>query len=105
MEGVKKVNKTKKLMTGVMASFMTVAVAGCSSSSSMPPEPTDTSCRDWDWDEETGTYYCDDYSSSSYGHYFYNGKSYSSKSALNQNKSYLTYKSGIGSGTKGSYGG
>ncbi len=97
-------NKTKKMMAGVFASLMSVSVVGCSSSD-RPPEPTDTSCGDWDWDEETGTYYCDDSSSRSYGHYFYNGNSYSSKSMLNRDSSYISYKSGIGSGSEGSYGG
>ena len=99
-------SKTKKMMAGVMASLVSVTVAGCGSSSSeLPPEPTDSSCRDWDWDEETGTYYCDDSTSRSYGHFFYGGKWYKNKSALSQDSSYTTYKSGIGSGTKGSYGG
>ena len=94
------------MMAGVMASLMSVTVAGCSSSSSeLPAEPNDSSCRDWDWDEETGTYYCDDSSSRSYGHYYYAGKKFLSKSALSQDSSYASYKSGIGSGTKGSYGG
>ncbi|MGM9927876.1 MAG: hypothetical protein ACI35P_07975 [Bacillus sp. (in: firmicutes)] len=94
-------NKTQKMMAGVMASLMTVTVVGCG----RPAEPTDTSCDDWDWDKETGTYYCDDYDSSSHGYYHYGGKNYRTKSALNQDSAYVTYKSGIGSGTKGSYGG
>lgn len=140
-------NKTKKMMSGVVATLMAVSVVGCSNQDEVsddtsinndrPPEPTDVSCSDWDWDDETGTYYCDDRRSSNFGMYYLMGSLFNSKSALrssSQYKSYqqgyrprkddnssgsagytggssssskkdANYKSGIGSGSKGSYGG
>ncbi|KUP05748.1 lipoprotein [Bacillus coahuilensis m2-6] len=98
--------KTTKLMTGVMAA-MTMTIAACGSD--IPPEPEDTDCLDWDWDEETGTYYCDDDDSPYYRSYFYGGRYFKSKSSLKESSSYKSYsnsaKSGIGSGSKGGFGG
>lgn len=125
--------KTKKMMAGVVASFMTASViAGCSSKEEVqvtednrPPEPTDVSCNDWDWDDETGTYYCDDRQSSNFGMYYFMSQMFGSKSMLKANSGFKQYhstykssssssksssssvksKSGIGSGSKGSFGG
>lgn len=95
------------MMAGVITAALVSSLAACGED--LPPEPTGTDCDDWDWDEETGTYYCDDYDSSYGGHYYYGGSYYSSKSKLKSNSSYKSYasqyKSGIGSGTKGGFGG
>lgn len=100
-------NKTKKMMAGVLAAALVTSLAACGQD--RPPKPTGTDCDDWDWDEDTGTYYCDDYNSSHSGGYYHGGRYYSSKQALQSSstyKSYATqYKSGIGSGTKGGFGG
>lgn len=101
-------DKTKKMMAGVVASIMTVSLVGCNDKD-LPPEPTGTDCDDWDWDDETGTYYCDDDRSGYYGGYFYGGRFFKNKSALNNASSYKSYynsyKSGIGSGSRGGFGG
>ncbi|MED4069799.1 hypothetical protein [Priestia endophytica] len=103
--------KTKKMMTGVVASLFTFSMTACSSSDSRPKEPDTDECKDWDWDEETQTYYCDDSSSHRSGYFYYGGRWFSNKSALQQSSGYKSYKnsskfkSGIGSGTKGSFGG
>lgn len=117
--------RTKKMMAGVIATLVTsVTVAGCSSDdevevSERPPEPTDVDCNDWDWDDETGTYYCDDRNSSHFGMYYFMSKMFSSKSSLKASSGYKNYKSnykpsssssvkpksGIGSGSKGFFGG
>ncbi len=93
-------------MSGVVAA-MTVSLAACGSD--LPPEPTGTDCDDWDWDEETGTYYCDDDSSAHYLGYYYAGKLFKNKSSLKKSSAYKSYsksyQSGIGSGTKGGFGG
>lgn len=108
--------KTKKLMTGVSATALTLSLAGCgSSNNSLPPKPTDQSCRDWDWSEEEGVWRCDESRSGYYGAYYYGGRFFNNKAALNSDSSYINYKnsnsfkaaktsSGFGSGTK-SFGG
>lgn len=106
-------NKTKKMMMGVLSATLVTSLAGCGTN--RPAEPTDVYCDDWEWDNDTGTYYCDDYDSSSSGSsgssrsYYHGGKMYSSKSELTSSSSYQSYytnyKSGIGSGTKGGFGG
>lgn len=104
-------SKTKKMMMGVLSATIATSLAGCGSN--RPPEPTDVYCDEWDWDDETGTYYCDDYDSSSSSgstrSYYHGGKMYTSKSELHNSAAYKSYyadyKSGIGSGTKGGFGG
>ncbi|HWO76756.1 MAG TPA: hypothetical protein VNM69_12775 [Bacillus sp. (in: firmicutes)] len=100
--------KTKKLMAGVVASIMTVSMAGCNNDPTYAA-PTGTDCDDWDWDDESGTYYCDDDDSRYYGGYYYGGRYFSKKSDLNNFSSYKSYynnyKSGIGSGSRGGFGG
>lgn len=103
-------DKTKKMMMGVLSATLVTSLAGCGSD--RPPEPTGYDCDDWDWDSETGTYYCDEdtsTSSSSSRSYYHGGKVYRSKSDLLSSSSYQTYytdyKSGIGSGSKGGFGG
>nr|WP_026089346.1 MULTISPECIES: hypothetical protein [Bacillus] len=100
--------KTTKMMAGVMATLMTVTTTACENES-RPDKPKDTSCDDWEWDKETGTYYCDDSSSSVYRSYYHGGRVYKSKTSLKADDTYKTYKSsyksGIGSGTKGGFGG
>lgn len=98
--------KTKKMMAGVVATVMTMSMAGCNDAA-LPPEPTGTDCDDWDWDDETGTYYCDDHDSRYFGGFFYAGRVFSSKSALRNSSDYKSYfngyKSGIGSGSRGGF--
>jgi hypothetical protein len=101
-------------------------------STSLPPEPTEYECDDWDWDENEGTYYCDDSRSSHFGAYYLLGTMFNNKSALHSSSNYSnhaskyqstkssktnttrptsggtssnSYKSGIGSGSKGGFGG
>lgn len=75
------------------------------------PEPNDNSCSDWDWDDELGVWQCDDSSSGYRGHYFYGGKYYQNKSTFKNSSAFKTYQSsaefkgGIGSGSKGGFGG
>jgi hypothetical protein len=84
-------------------------MTGCSQNETLPPEPTGYECDDWEWDDDEGTYYCDDRRSSHFGSYFLLGSLFSSKSALRKSSNYSShisgYKSGIGSGTKGGFGG
>ena len=108
--------KTKKMMVGISATALTLSLAGCgTSTSSLPPKPTDQSCRDWDWSEEDGVWQCDESSSGHHGAYYYGGRYYKNKSALNSSTDYTSYKSsesfkavqsssGFGSGSK-SFGG
>ncbi len=112
-------NQTKKLMAGVATSVMALGLSGCSQSNyqSLPPEPTEYECDDWEWDDDEGTYYCDDRRSSHFGAYYLLGRMFSSKSALRKSPNYANnlskyqnvqkggYKSGIGSGAKGGFGG
>ena len=117
-------NKTKKLMAGVATSVMALGMTGCGqneyepSNSSLPAEPTEYDCDDWEWDENEATYYCDDSRSSHFGAYYLFGTMFSNKSALRKSPNYSSnfnkynnvqsgggYKSGIGSGSKGGFGG
>lgn len=95
-------------MTGVLAAALVTSLTACGEQD-RPAQPTGYECNDWEWDKNTGTYYCDDDSSSHYGGYYHGGTLYATKKALKSSsayKSYATqYKSGIGSGTKGGYGG
>jgi uncharacterized lipoprotein YehR (DUF1307 family) len=118
-------NKTKKLMAGVATSVMAFSMSGCGqnqyeSSTTLPPEPTEYDCDDWEWDDNEGTYYCDDRKSSHFGAFFLLGSMFSNRSALRNSPNYASnlskyknaqsgsssgYKSGIGSGSKGGFGG
>lgn len=95
------------MMVGVLAAAAMVSLSACSEE--RPAAPKGTDCDDWEWDEDTGTYYCDDDRSSYRGGYYYGGHHYSSKKALQSSKAYksysASYKSGIGSGSKGGFGG
>jgi hypothetical protein len=105
-------NKTKKMMVGVLTTLMAASLTACSDES-LPPKPNDQDCDDWEWDASTGTYVCDDDDSSHYRHYYYGGHYYPSKRKLQRSAAYKSYqqssefkeraKSGIGSGTKGSF--
>lgn len=101
--------KTKKLMAGVATSVLAFGMTGCGQNQALPEEPTGVECDDWEWDDDEGTYYCDDRRSPHFGSYFLLGSMFSSKSALKKSSGYSThissYKSGIGSGTKGGFGG
>jgi hypothetical protein len=79
--------------------------------------PSDSDCSYWEWDEETEAYYCGDTNSSHASHYFYGGHYYPNQHALISSTHYQSsknsfqssssgsYKSGIGSGTAGGFGG
>lgn len=104
------VKKTHWLITGVITSLVAGSLAGCTQQD-LPPEPDDNRCSDWDWDDEEGVWECDDRSSRHYGHFFYGGAFYKSKSSLLKSSAYKSYKSsssfkgGFGSGSKGGFGG
>lgn len=99
--------KTKKMMAGVLA-MMSTSLVACSSQD-IPAEPIDEDCDDWDWDKNTQTYYCDDESSRHYSSYYHGGRYYKNKSTLLNSSEYKDYKNsiktGIGSGSKGGFGG
>ncbi|RUL56879.1 MULTISPECIES: hypothetical protein [Lysinibacillus] len=99
--------KTKKMMMGVVSATLVTSLAGCGSD--RPAKPTGYDCDDWEWDSDAGTYYCDDDDSTHSGGYYHGGTMYKSKKALQSSSAYQTYysnyKSGIGSGTKGGFGG
>ena len=79
--------------------------------SSRKQKPNDNSCSDWDWDDELGVWQCDDSSSGYRGHYFYGGRYYQNKSTFKNSSAFKSYQSsaefkgGIGSGSKGGFGG
>ncbi|WP_394191138.1 hypothetical protein [Paenisporosarcina quisquiliarum] len=102
-------SKTKKLMAGVATSILALGMTGCSQNETNQDEPTGYDCDDWEWDDDEGTYYCDDTRSAHYGGYYFLGNMFSSKSAFKKSSGYSShissYKSGIGSGTKGGFGG
>lgn len=97
-------DKTKKVMVGISAAA--VLLVGCSETTSTPPpKPPDTSCNDWEWEEEDGVWRCDESTSRSYGGYYYMGRYFQNKAALQSDSGYQQQKStGFGSGSK-SYGG
>ena len=123
--------KTKWLVGGVVTSLMTGTLFGCAQD--LPPKPNDNSCSDWDWDDEEngyidgdfeyfnqendltsseiGVWQCDDSSSGYRGHYFYGGRYYQNKSTFKNSSAFKSYQSsaefkgGIGSGSKGGFGG
>ena len=96
------------MMAGVLATAVVVTLSACGEEE-RADVPTGTDCDDWEWDSETGTYYCDDNNSPHSGGYYHGGRFYSSKKALQSSTSYQSYssnyKSGIGSGSKGGFGG
>jgi hypothetical protein len=105
-------SKTKKLLTGIISATM-ITATGCSDES-LPPVPEGTDCGDWEWEADEGVWECDDNDSSHYGHFYYGGKMFSSKSSLKTNSAYQSYKSsssfkggksGFGSGSSGGFGG
>lgn len=115
-------SKTKKMLAGVTATVLALGLAGCSSGATQaarPDKPTDSSCKNWRWDEKLGVYQCDDKKSSNYLHYYHGGSYFGSSNQLKNDSTYKTYsksnnfagktgffgKSGIGSGSKGGFGG
>ncbi|MTH54574.1 hypothetical protein GKZ89_14310 [Bacillus mangrovi] len=105
-------NKTERMMKNVLmtatASVLAFGMSGCSSDD-RPPKPKDDSCDDWEWDNDTEAWQCDDDSSPRFGYFFWGGAYYATANALKKNSSYKSYinkaKSGIGSGSKGGFGG
>ena len=104
-----KMSKTKQLMAGVATSVLALSMTGCSQNQAIPDKPTGYDCDNWEWDNDEGTYYCDDQRSPHFGSYFLLGSLFRSKSALKKSSAYSNhisnYKAGIGSGTKGGFGG
>ncbi|MGM7723250.1 hypothetical protein [uncultured Metabacillus sp.] len=105
--------KTNKLLTGIISATM-MTISGCSNNESLPPVPEGTDCDDWEWEADEGVWECDDDTSSHYGHYYYGGKFYNSKSSLTASSTYKSYKSstsfkgggsGFGKGSSGGFGG
>ncbi|MDM8150372.1 hypothetical protein SAMN04487776_103297 [Priestia megaterium] len=105
-------SKTKKMMAGVLTTALMTSLVACGSTDqARPAKPKDKSCDKWKWDENTQTYYCSDSSSSHSGSYYHGGRYYGSKKQLTSSSAYKSfkssssYKSGIGSGSKGGFGG
>ena len=119
---------SKKILSGLSVAVLTTSLAACGEDeyeeAALPEEPTGYECDDWDWDDETESYYCDDDRSPHYGSYFLLGSLFRSKNGLKSSSSYKTYKanggatgsvskgsnsgsskSGLGSGSKGGFGG
>lgn len=100
-------SKTKKMMMGALSAATVASLSACGSE--RPEEPIGYECDDWEWDKDTGAYYCDDDDSTYARGYYHGGGFYKSKKELQNNKAYQSYytnyKSGIGSGTKGGFGG
>ncbi|WP_243290883.1 aminotransferase yhxA [Bacillus sp. FJAT-47783] len=114
--------KTSKLLTGIVSATMVTSLAACSEEEvSLPPVPEDDSCTEWEWDDDDGVWECDDFDSPHYGHYYYGGRTFSSKSSLRKDSAFKSYQSsssfkgnvgsskstssGFGSGSKGGFGG
>ncbi|MGD6816640.1 hypothetical protein [Metabacillus sp. 84] len=106
--------KTERMMKQVLvtatASIFAIGMSGCSSQSADRPDPPDDqSCDDWEWDNELEVWECDDDRSPHYGHFFYGGAFFATANALKKSSKYKSYvkggKSGIGSGTRGGFGG
>lgn len=99
-------NLTQKAMLGVSAVAMATALTGCGQSTTYPrpAPPTDKQCNDWDWNSKEGVYQCDDSSSSYYHHYYYGNSYFPTRSALQKNSAYSTYKSSISSKTSSGFG-
>lgn len=108
-------SKTSKLLTGIISASM-ITAAGCGNNQSLPPVPEDSDCGDWEWEADEGVWECDDDYSSHYGHYYYGGKYYSTKSSLKSSSAYKSYQSsgsfkgggsssGFGKGSSGGFGG
>ncbi|EMA6341908.1 hypothetical protein ACO11K_000146 [Bacillus cytotoxicus] len=101
--------KTKLLVSSVITSLMATTVSGCTQD--LPPKPKDKSCSKWKWDDELGVWRCNDSYSSRGGAYYYGGKYYHNKDTLKKSSAFKSYqasskfKGGIGSGTKGGFGG
>lgn len=56
------------------------------------PIPEDEACAEWEWDYDDGVWECEDSSSSYFGHYFYGGTYYNSKSNLYNSAAYIDYQ-------------
>lgn len=90
--------KTTKVMTGIISTAFMINLAACNSNSddeytssqsqNIPDPPKDSNCSQWEWDEDDGGWECEDRSSHYYGHYFYGGRYYNSKSALYKSSNY-----------------
>ncbi|GAB6474042.1 aminotransferase yhxA [Bacillus cereus] len=99
--------KTKKLMIGIISGITAIGLSGCVNS--VPPKPKDGECKNWKFDKSDGVYKCGDNHSTHYGHYYYGGMYYPNKNSLHANSSYKSYKNsssfkggnGFGSGSKG----
>ncbi|MFL9650249.1 MULTISPECIES: hypothetical protein [Exiguobacterium] len=118
---------SKKILSGLSAAVLTASLAACGTDeteqATLPEEPTGYECDDWDWDDETESYYCDDDRSPHFGSFFLLGSLFNSKSALKNSSAYKNYRSnggasnitpnksnsgsnsGLGSGSKGGFGG
>lgn len=95
--------KTDKLLKGIVGTGLAVAtLTGCGNELTAIPEyadteyheaqlpsPGETDCDSWMWDDEDGAYQCIEENSGSYGHYYYGGKWYKTKSAFKTAKANL----------------
>ena len=117
---------TEKMLKGVLksatATVLAFGMSGCGNAQnvSRPDEPNDSSCDEWEYEEEYGVFECEDDGSMYRDHYYYGGMYYPSSSALKKSSKYKSYakssnfvkttsktsgKTGVGSGTKGGFGG
>lgn len=88
------------------AALLGLSVMGCSDSKMTTDEISpelnprnEGGCREWEWDDDTGTYVCDDDSSSYRGYFFYGGQLYRSSSLLKSDSAYKKYASTYKSGS------
>ncbi|MGP7818675.1 aminotransferase yhxA [Niallia sp. 01092] len=88
--------KTTKVMTGIISTAFMLNLAACNNQTDEeytttqknPDPPSDANCDKWEWDDDDGVWECEDRHSSHYGHYFYGGSYYNSRSALHNSKYY-----------------
>lgn len=99
-EGGTCMGKTKKIIASISSTALALGLTGCGTnieeqSASIPePDdiPEDSSCSDWEWDSEDGVWECDDSRSPYYGHFFYGGAFYKTKSLLKNSTAYQNYR-------------
>lgn len=89
--------KTQKIIAGLSSTALAFGLTGCGTDEQAaqpgPDEmPQDSSCAEWEWDSEDGVWECDDSRSPYYGHFFYGGIFYKTKSLLKSSSAYQNYR-------------
>ncbi|WP_196237969.1 aminotransferase yhxA [Calidifontibacillus erzurumensis] len=85
-------DKTKKVMAGISSTVLMLGLVGCGSELETAPLPEDSYCTEWEWDYDDGVWECDDFDSHYYGHSYYGGRYFKTKSDLYKSKDYMAYK-------------